>query len=146
LILYLYYFIIWSGVVISIVYKSNAHCKFRLKAHLIFVVKYRKPLLDGTVGDQMKDVLLTLQTSEFTIDMLEVDKNHVHLLVDYVPRISIEQIVRKLKQESTARIWEKVDLKRYFWKKNVFWSSGYFACSTGDASTEVIRRYIEQQG
>ena len=54
----------------------------------------------------------------------------------------------RLKQISTHRIWEKqgVVLKSHFWKENTFWSDGYFVCSTGDASMETIKKYIEEQG
>ena len=49
---------------------------------------------------------------------------------------------------STKRIYEKhkVFLKQYYWKENTLWSDGYFVCTTGDACTETIKKYIEQQG
>jgi putative transposase len=78
--------------------------------------------------------------------MMEVDKDHIHLLIDYVPQISISQIVRKLKQETTVALWNKYDFTKYLWKEKTFWSDEFFVCSTGDASTETIRTYIENQG
>jgi putative transposase len=79
---------------------------------------------------------------------MEVDKNHLHCLVKSEPRISPLAIVRKLKQESTHRIWlayEK-ELKRHFWRERTFWSDGYFVCSIGNVSKDTIQRYIQQQG
>jgi putative transposase len=69
-------------------------------------------------------------------------------MVDYPPTLSIFQIVRRLKSLSTRRIWEKYPklLSYQFWKEKTFWSDGYFACSTGDASADTIRKYIEEQG
>ena len=79
---------------------------------------------------------------------MEVDINHIHILVKYKPKISILQIVRKLKQISTINIWKEYpkELKLYFWKENTFWSDGYFACSIGNVSKETIEKYIRNQG
>jgi putative transposase len=54
----------------------------------------------------------------------------------------------KIKTISTNRIWKKygIMLKKYYWKENTFWSDGYFVCSIGEANTETIRKYIEEQG
>ena len=86
--------------------------------------------------------------SDFSFETLEVDQDHIHCLVQSEPRISPVAIVRKLKQESTVQLWKKheKDLKRYFWKERTFWSDGYFCCTTGNASQETIRHYIESQG
>jgi putative transposase len=89
---------------------------------------------------------MTNQTSDFTIQVMEVDKDHIHLLIDYTPNISVSQIIRLIKQVTTSRVWLEHDLRQYFWKRKVFWSDGYFACSTGDASTETIAKYIAEQG
>lgn len=81
---------------------------------------------------------------------IETDKNHVHLLVQYKPTMSVLEIVRLLKQISTYRIWRSKnnaeELKKYFWKEQTFWSDGYFACSIGNVSKETIEKYIQTQG
>ena len=91
---------------------------------------------------------LSNQTEDFTIQAMEVDKDHIHLLVDYSPNVSVAQIVRLLKQMTTSAVWfsHSAELRKHFWKQKVFWSSGYFVCSTGDASTETIAKYIAEQG
>ena len=123
--------------------------KYSLKCHIVFCVKYRKKLLSKShIAQTIKDSILTNQTDDFKIQVMEVDKDHIHLLVDYSPDISIVQIVRLLKQMTTTKVWfqHRKELIKYFWKRHVFWSAGYFACSTGDASTETIARYIAEQG
>ena len=131
-------------------YKSNSHCKFLLKAHVIFVTKYRKRLLVNRVNDDMKQILFDIsKESDFTIEMMESeDADHIHLLIDYPPTLAISSIVNRLKSMSTVRIWKsyKGFLSNHFWKEHTFWSDGYFACSTGDVSTDTIKRYIEEQG
>jgi putative transposase len=97
----------------------------------------------------MKGILLGVAaSSNFSIEVMEVDKNHVHMLISYPPTLSVCAIVRRLKQLSTAELWRMYPnyLAKEFWKERTFWSDGYFACSTGDASSETIKKYIEQQG
>lgn len=87
--------------------------------------------------------------SHFVIDEMETNLNHIHLLVEYEPKISILQIVRKLKQESTIYLWSQHTdfLIQHYWKRKIFWSSGYFATSIGvGASYETIQEYIKNQG
>ena len=59
-------------------------------------------------------------------------------------------IARLLKQISTYRIWRQnnnyLDLSKEFWKEQTFWSDGYFVCSIGNVSKEVIEKYIQEQG
>ena len=88
--------------------------------------------------------------SNFEIERMEVDRDHIHILIDYEPNISIVQIVRRLKQESQYHMWlifEK-ELSKVYWKDNhLFWSKEYFACNIGDgASYERIQEYIRNQG
>jgi putative transposase len=84
------------------------------------------------------------------IVQMEVDKDHIHLLIDSKPTMSLLEIVRLLKQISTYRLWRMGSVKRYlgkcFWKEHTFWSDGYFACSIGNASPDTIQRYILNQG
>ena len=131
-------------------YTSINRHKYYLKVHLVFVCKYRKQLLVNNDIDLMvKEIFKDIESkSDFIIDIMETDKDHIHLLVSYPPKISISSIVRKLKQESTTTLWKyfPVYLSKHFWNEHTFWSDGYFACSIGEASPETIRRYIENQG
>ena len=127
-------------------YNSRNHAKFSLKAHVIFCVKYRKQLLTGNLKHWMNDKLISFNNELWKIETIESDLDHIHMLIDYVPTITIQKIVKMLKQRSTFDLWKVADLSKEFWKERTFWSDGYFACSTGQASTETIRKYIEQQG
>lgn len=129
-------------------YVSENHSKYLIMCHLIFVCKYRKSLL-LKFGDFIKKEFYRIESiSDFKIVEMEVDINHVHILVKYKPKISILQIVRKLKQISTVNIWKlhHEELKIHFWKENTFWSDGYFACSIGNVSRKIIEKYIKSQG
>ena len=119
-------------------------------AHLIFVCKYRKNLLIK-FEKEIKTLFNQIANEhEIKIIEMEVDKNHIHILINYSPMKSILEIVRLFKQISTYRIWRQNNnsfyLRSHFWKEKTFWSDGYFACSIGNVSKEQIEQYIKSQG
>ena len=125
------------------------HNKNLLYVHLIFVVKYRKPLLTGGVADDIKQYLYEISTRHhWYIIRMESDRDHIHVLLQYPPGDSISRIVTTLKGYSTWHIWQCQSrmLKQHFWKEHTFWSDGYFAASVGNASKSTIEYYIENQG
>lgn len=84
---------------------TNRH-KYYLKCHLIFCIKYRRKILDGKFDNDIKAVFQSIaDNSDFSIDIMETDKDHIHFLVSYPPELSVASIVRKLKQESTVFAW-----------------------------------------
>lgn len=129
-------------------YQTNSHCKHLIALHLILVVKYRKQLLMGDVGDFVKESLQKIsETSDFSVEEIEIDKDHVHMLLTITPRFSVSQHVRRIKQQTNKKLWDEFPaLRKKFWLEKTFWSDGYFVCSVGDASTETIRKYIQEQG
>ena len=130
-------------------YVSRNHSKYYLKVHLIFVCKYRKKLLINNFDNIVKNINLEISyRSNFIIDILETDEDHIHMLLSYPPKLSVTSIVRKLKQETTIYLWKNYPkfLSKHFWKEHTFWSDGYFTCSIGEANPETIKRYIENQG
>ena len=130
-------------------YHTASHSKYLLKIHLVFVVKYRKQLLTYPINKAMKQIMSDIANeSDFDITVMECNEDHIHLMIDYPPTLTIVSIVNRLKAVSTNRIWKQIGglLKTHFWKEKTFWSDGYFACSTGDVSSKTIRMYIESQG
>lgn len=134
-------------------YHHSSHSKFILKYHFIFACKYRHKLFTNQhLAEEIKQLFYGIATkSKFVIDVMEIDPDtpdHIHVLVDAPPTISPKQIASRLKGQSTFHIWKTNEeyLKSFYWKERTFWSDGYFVCTTGDASTETIRQYIERQG
>lgn len=131
-------------------YKTKNHSKYSLKAHIVFVVKYRKKLINKDIDFFLKTKIKQIEDrSDFRIELMETDKDHIHLLEDYDPKVSIVQIVRRLKQETTFELWKVHEsyLKKHFWQERTFWSDGYFACSIGEGvSYDTIQEYIRNQG
>ena len=100
-------------------------------------------------GEFVKENMLSIsQKYDFTILEIEVDKNHIHLLVESEPKVSPLMIVRVLKQQTVIRLWNKFSdkLSKYFWKERTFFTDGYFVSTIGEVSTETLRKYIQNQG
>lgn len=128
--------------------ESKNHAKFLILYQLIGVCKDRKKLVNS-YGDVTKALFEEIAaSSDFSIEQMEVDQDHLHCLVKSEPRISPLASVRKLKQESTFQLWQRheKELKQHSWQERTFWSDGYFCCTIGNASQGTIRRYIESQG
>lgn len=130
-------------------YRTFGHAKTRLRYYLIFSTKFRRKCLNP-IHDSVIEAFRHVETkSNFSILTLELDKDHIHLLIESKPKYSIEQIVSRLKQISTNYLWKKHGdfLSKYYWKqRNILWTRGYFCATVGYASEETIRKYIENQG
>ena len=103
-------------------YKSKNHSKYLLTYHFIFVCKYRQKLLIK-YGEIVKQIMFDISKKyDFVIKEMEVDKDHIHLMIESEPKVSPLMIVRVLKQQSTKRIWGDYNsqMKKYFWHENTF--------------------------
>lgn len=124
--------------------------KTYIKYYIIFVTKYRKPILDNEIMNfVLTKIKETLQSINCTVIALQGDdQNHIHIMFEARPTQSVSMIVRMLKQYTSYYAWQEfpVKLRRTYWYKNLFWSKGYFCSTTGDASNETIKKYIETQG
>ena len=130
-------------------YKRHNRRKYSLKVHIVLVTKYRKQLLKGSIAYDIKEKLFDIaSTCGYEIIAMETDKDHIHFLLSYDTTDRICDIIKTVKQETTYYLWQKYNsfLLKQYWKKKIFWSDGYFACSIGEVSSTTIQRYIESQG
>ena len=129
-------------------YRHNRR-KYSLKVHIVLVTKYLKQLLQGSIADDVKQKILDIaNTRGYEIIAMETDKDHIHFLLSYDATDRVCDIVKIVKQETTYYLWQKYNsvLSKQYWKKKIFWSDGYFACSIGEVSSATIQKYIESQG
>lgn len=130
-------------------YNHHNRRKYSLKVHIVLVTKYRKQLLKGSIADDIKQKLFDIaSTCGYEIIAMETDKDHIHFLLSYDTTDRVCDIIKTVKQETTYYLWQKYNsfLLKQYWKKKIFWSDGYFACSIGEVSSATIQRYIESQG
>lgn len=129
-------------------YRHNRR-KYSLKVHIVLVTKYLKQLLQGSIADDVKQKILDIaNTRGYEIIAMETDKDHIHFVLSYDATDRVCDIVKIVKQETTYYLWQKYNsvLSKQYWKKKIFWSDGYFACSIGEVSSATIQKYIESQG
>jgi len=114
--------------------------------HLVFVTKYRRHVFTKKILEYLKIVFESV-CSDFQAELIEIDgeKDHVHLLVVYPPKIAISKLVNSLKGVSSRMLRKQFPtIERYYWK-GVLWSPSYFAASCGGVTIDIIQNYIQSQ-
>ena len=128
-------------------YRAGRHCVFKLHVHLVFVTKYRRDVLSELAIRDLSAIFDKVCT-DFDATLVECngEDDHVHLLVEYPPQLSLSKLVnslkgvssRRLRAEFTGRVNRAIMHGR-------FWSPSYFAGSCGGAPLQVVKDYIAQQ-
>lgn len=126
--------------------RHGRHCVFKMHVHLVFVAKYRRKVFDGDAIDRMRRMFgKVCEDMEASLVEMDGEDNHVHLLVEYPPKLAVSVLVNSLKGVSSRLLRkERPDLRKRYWK-NMLWSPSYFASSCGGAPIGIIKQYIEQQ-
>ena len=125
-------------------YRKTAHSVYDLKYHVVWVTKYRKPVLRGEIALRTRELIRqTCATMEVYILSGHVSSDHIHLLVSVPPNVAVSVVVQRLKGRSSRRLQEEFgELKRQYWGRHM-WARGNFAVSTGNVTDEIIKQYIE---
>lgn len=126
---------------------NNNHSVFLLNYHLVFVIKYRRKVIDNDISNRLKDIFENIQDN-YNITLLEWnhDKDHVHVLFKAHPNSEISKFINAYKSASSRRIKKEFPtIKPKLWKE-YFWSRSYCLITTGGATIDVVRKYIENQG
>lgn len=126
--------------------RKGRRCVFNLHAHLIFITKYRYSVLEGYMFPTLK-LLFEGICNDFEAELIELDgeADHVHLLINYPPKVSLSKLINSLKGVSSRKLklHHPEVANRYY--KSALWSPSYCAGSCGGAPIEIIKQYIEQQ-
>lgn len=127
--------------------RRGRHCAFNLHVHLVFVAKYRRRVFDRKAIERLRE-LFTKICVDFEAELMEIDgeRDHVHLLLNYPPKVPVSALVNSLKGASSRVLRkERPDIAKRYYHKGVLWSPSYFAASCGGAPISIVRQYIEQQ-
>nr|WP_295783801.1 IS200/IS605 family transposase [Rhodoferax sp.] len=129
-------------------YINKSHNVTALLYHLVFPAKYRRVVFDDDVEKVLREVCLGIE-ERYEIKFLEIgtDKDHVHFLVQSVPRYSVTKIVTMLKSITAKEIFKRCpQVKKKLWGGE-FWTDGYFASTVGKHGDEAtIGKYVKNQG
>ncbi|TLG09794.1 IS200/IS605 family transposase [Nocardia cyriacigeorgica] len=127
--------------------RTGRHCMFALHAHLVFVTKYRHRVFSDHHLARMEEIMRDV-CADFEVELVEFngESNHVHLLVNFPPKVALSKLVNSLKGVSSRRLRQEFpELVQHYWRAQRLWSGSYFAGSVGGAPISMIRQYIEQQ-
>ena len=128
-------------------YRTGRHIVFSLQAHIVLVTKYRRGALSNRVREEIINAANDVaKRYEFKILDIDGEDDHIHLIVDYPPKLSLSKLVMVLKANTAKKVREQrfEEVESVLWG-NHFWSPSYFVSSTGGASLEKVRRYVQDQ-
>lgn len=126
--------------------RSGRHCVFNMHVHLVFVTKYRKDVFTKAMLEAMEGMFKKV-CLDFEAELTEFngEDDHVHLLINYPPKVAVSNLVNSLKGVSSRHLRKDFpEIKNKLWDGSL-WSPSYFASSCGGAPLEIIKQYIEQQ-
>ncbi|MEX0662735.1 MAG: IS200/IS605 family transposase [Balneolaceae bacterium] len=126
--------------------RKGNHTTTRLTCHIVWVTKYRYHVLKGDIQKRCRELVIQVCDVE-EVEILKgvVSKDHVHIHIEYPPRTSISQLVKRMKGR-TSRILQKEfpTLKNRYWGPECFReATGYGAWSTGNITDEMVEAYLE---
>ena len=128
-------------------YRKGRYCVFELHAHLVFITKYRGSVFTDEHLRSLESIFISV-CGDFEVELAEFngESDHVHLLVNFPPKVSLSKLVNSLKGVSSRRLKQlHPELLKPAYMKNALWSPSYYAGSVGGAPISVIRQYIERQ-
>ncbi len=128
-------------------YRKGSHTIFECTYHLVWVPKYRYPILTGQVALRLRELIRQIsQANEVNILSGSVGSDHVHLHVSIPPHLSVSKFVQFLKGATSRKIqMEFENIRKRYWGQHV-WARGYFVATTGTVTMEQIQEYIHKQG
>lgn len=120
---------------------------YQLSLHLVLVTKYRRKIIDKAIMNRLKEIFIDL-CKKWDCILVEIngESDHVHMLIDFNPKVQISAFANNLKTVSSRLIRKEFpSLCQEFYSKPVLWKIGYFVSSTGGANLETVKKYIQGQ-
>lgn len=122
-------------------------CVYNVNYHIVWCVKYRKPILTESIQKELKQILYDIADDKgFIIQSCEIGNNdHIHLFVSAHPKLSPSYIVKMLKGISGRKLFlNHPEISDQLWK-GTLWNNSYYIETIGSISEDVIKQYIEKQ-
>jgi putative transposase len=131
----------------TIQYDKGFRSVYTLTAHIVFVTKYRKKVINKSIHERLRTIFSeTCSKWETTLLEFNGEADHIHLLVRYHPQIELSKFIANLKTVSSRLIRKEFgDYLNRVYRKPVFWTGSYFVASCGGVTVEQLKKYVEQQ-
>ena len=118
-----------------------------MHVHLVFVTKFRHKVFADRHLTRMEAIMRDV-CADFEAELVEFngDNNHVHLLVNFPPKMAVARLVNSLKGVSSRRLRQEFpDLERHYYRANKLWSGSYLADTAAGPPLNAVKQYIKQQ-
>ncbi|NDI34759.1 IS200/IS605 family transposase [Chengkuizengella sediminis] len=128
------------------VYKGRGYI-YSIQYHIVWCVKYRHRVIEGNIDDRLKEIIHKIANdNDFTIEEIETDKDHIHLLIACSPQHFIPNMMKALKGVSARMLMKEYgnELKQKLWGGHL-WNPSYFIATVSENTEEQIRNYIQSQ-
>lgn len=126
---------------------SSARSVSDMKAHLVLTTKSRRKVMTGAMISRLHEVFGDL-CQKWDCKMIEFngEADHVHLLFQYYPQMSLPKFVNSVKSVSSRRIRQEFsdEINAIYWK-DMFWNKSYFIASCGGVTVSVLKKYVQGQ-
>ena len=124
---------------------SLSHTKWNCKYHIVFAPKFRRKIVYGQLKQDIANILSMLcKRKGVKIVEAEICPDHVHMLVEIPPSMSVSYFVGYLKGKSTLMIYDRHPELQSKWNK-AFWARGYYVETIGNVTDEAVQKYIKEQ-
>jgi putative transposase len=125
-------------------YKETRHAKFLINYHFIWIPKYRRKILDNPeIVDLIKRTTIELSEKyNYEILAMEIMPDHIHLQISAIPQYSPAELMNKIKGVTGLRISRQFPEVK---ARGKIWTNSYFCTTTGNLSTDTVKKYIEEQ-
>jgi putative transposase len=125
-------------------YKSNRNVYYSCKYHVVWCPKYRRKVLVDGVALQLATIIGEVcQEHQAEVLSLDIQPDHVHLLVEVDPQFGIHRLVRLMKGHSSRLL--RQEFPKLKTRMPTLWTNSYFVSTVGGAPLAVIKQYIEHQ-
>jgi len=124
--------------------RYGSHSVTRLTAHIVWVTKYRYPVLKGDIKERCRELIIQIcDTEEVRILKGVVSTDHVHMHIEYRAAQSVSDLVKRFKGRTSRLLQQEYPaLQKQYWGRH-FWAIGYGAWSTGNITEEKVQEYLE---
>jgi putative transposase len=122
------------------------HSVFMIHLHIVWVTKYRNNILIGDIAVKVRELIREICENE-SVEIIRghVSSDHVHLFLSIMPKTYINKLVQSLKGKISHILMMKYpSLLKQYWGRHM-WARGYFCCSSGNVTDDIIKQYLENQ-
>ena len=127
-------------------FKKLSHVIYRCTYHIVWTPKYRFRVLEGLVKELLSnDIPMLLEWKSSELIEMNIQKDHIHLIVSVPPKISISTLMGTLKGKTAIKIFKsypQLKVKPYW--GNHFWAKGYCVDTIG-LDEDKIKKYVKHQ-